>query len=443
MMITKLALPRRTVLRGLGAALSLPFLDAMSPALSAFADSPAKSIRRLGFVYIPNGANMADWTPAKDGHDFEFTPTLKPLEPFRDRVQILTGLTNQVNGAHAVAAASWLTGVAPLESLTNLRAAVTADQIAAQRLGQETQWASLELGLEGADFTGACCGNYSCAYTNTVSWRTPTTPMPIETDPRNLFERMFGDGESAGGAARLARLAQDRSILDSVREDALGLTRKLGPSDRDKMNQYFDAIRDVERRIQRAVEQNERNPVPEMPRPIGVPDSYDDYAKLMFDLQVLAYQSDLTRVTTFMLAKEISQRTYPQVGVADPHHSISHHKDEQDKLEKLSKINNLHITLFSYYLDRLRSTPDGEGTLLDNVMIVYGGGMSNSNIHQHSNLPALLVGGGAGRLKAGYHRRLAKETPMANLLVSLLDKLDVPIEKFSDSTGKLDVMSDV
>src|SRR5437870_165339 len=233
MIITKLALPRRTVLRGLGAALSLPLLDAMVPALSAFAATPAKAVRRLGFVYVPNGANMADWTPDKDGRSFEFSRTLKPLEPFRDRVQILTGLANQVNGAHAVAAASWLTGVAPLESLTNLKAAMTADQIAAQQLGRETQWASLELGLEGADFTGACCGNYSCAYTNTVSWRTPTTPMPIETDPRNLFERMFGDGESAGGAARLARLAQDRSILDSVREDALGLTKKLGPSDHD------------------------------------------------------------------------------------------------------------------------------------------------------------------------------------------------------------------
>jgi hypothetical protein len=423
--------------------LALPLLDAMVPALSAFSSTPGKPVRRLGFVYIPNGANMADWTPKQEGRGFEFTPTLKPLERFRDHLQVLTGLANQVNGAHAVAAASWLTGVAPLESLTTLKAAVTADQIAAQELGKATQWASLEAGLEGADFTGACCGNYSCAYTNTVSWRTPTTPMPLETDPRNLFERMFGDGESAGGAARLGRLAQDRSILDSVRQDAMGLDKSLGPGDRDKMSQYFDAIRDVERRIQRAVEQNESNPVPEMPKPIGVPDSYDDYAKLMFDLQVLAYQSDLTRVSTFMLAKEISQHTYPQVGVADPHHSISHHKNEQDKLEKLSKINNLHVSLFSYYLERLHATPDGDGTLLDHVMILYGGGMSNSNVHQHSDLPALLVGGGAGRLKGGYHRKLAKETPMANLLVALLDKLDVPIEKFSDSTGKLDVLSDV
>jgi hypothetical protein len=443
MFITKKALSRRTILRGFGAALSLPLLDAMVPALSAFAGTPAKPVRRLGFVYIPNGANMNDWTPAKAGTDFELTPTLKPLEQFRDRLQILTGLANQVRGAHAVAAASYLTGVAPLESLTNLRASTTADQIAAKQFGQETQWASLELSLESADFTGACCGNYSCAYTNTISWRTPTTPMPVETDPRNLFERMFGDGESAGGAARLAKLAHNRSILDSVRQDALGLQKTLGPADRDKMTQYFDAIRDVERRIQRAIEQNAQNPVPDMPRPTGVPDSYDDYAKLMFDLQVLAYQSDLTRITTFMLAKEISQQTYPQVGVADPHHSISHHKNEKDLLEKLSKINHLHVTLFSYFIDRLRTTPDGDGTLLDHAMIVYGGGMSDSNVHQHSNLPTLLVGGGAGTLKGGVHRKYDKEVPMANLLLSLLDKLNVPIDSFADSSGKLELVSDI
>jgi hypothetical protein len=443
MIITRMALPRRTVLRGLGAMLSLPLLDAMFPALTAAAATPAQPARRLGFVYIPNGANMADWSPKGDGRGFEFSRTLKAIEPFREHVQVLSGLANQVNGAHAVAAASWLTGVAPLESLTNLKAAVTADQIAAQHLGKYTQWASLELGLEGADFTGACCGNYSCAYTNTVSWRNPTTPLPIETDPRNLFERMFGDGDSAGGAARLARLAQDRSILDSVKRDANGLQKKLGPTDREKLDQYFDAIRDVERRIQRAEEQNAENPVPEIAKPIGVPDSYDDYAKLMFDLQVLAYQSDLTRVTTFMLAKEISQRTYPQVGVADPHHSISHHKDQQENLEKLSKINGLHMQLFSYYLEKLRSTPDGDGSLLDHVMVVYGGGMSNSNVHSHTDLPTLVVGGGAGRLNGGYHRIVPKDTPMANLLVSLLEKLDVPVEKFSDSTGKLDLLSQI
>src|SRR5262249_31151671 len=266
---------------------------------------------------------------------------------------------------------------------------------------------------------------------------------PCETDPRNLFERMFGDGDSAGGAARLARLAQDRSILDSVRQDAQSLTKTLGPSDKDKMNQNFDALRDGERRIQKAVEQNEINPVPEMPKPIGVPDSYDDYAKLMFELQVLAYQSDLTRVTTFMLAKEISQHTYPQVGVADPHHSISHHKNEPDLLQKLSKINQLHVSLFSYFVDRLRATPDGDGTLLDHSMIVYGGGMSDSNTHQHSNLPTLLIGGGAGKLKGGVHRKYDKDVPMASLLLTLLDKLDVRIDTFADSAGKLDLLSDV
>lgn len=442
MFISKMAIPRRTVLRGLGSMLALPLLDAMVPAMTTLA-AAAQPVRRLGFVYIPNGANMFEWLPKGEGRAFEFSRTHKVLEPFREHVQVITGLENNVNGAHAVAAASWLTGVAPLESLTNLKAAMTADQIAAQHLGKFTQWASLELGLEGADFTGACCGNYSCAYTNTISWRTPTTPMPTETDPRDLFERMFGDGESAGGAARLARLAQDRSILDSVRKDAMGLEKSLGTTDREKLSQYFDAIRDVERRIKRAEEQNAVSPVPEMARPIGVPDSYDDYAKLMFDLQVLAYQSDLTRVTNFMLAKEISQRTYPQVGVADPHHSISHHKDQADNLEKLAKINELHMKLFAYYLEKLRATPDGDGSLLDHVMIVYGGGMSNSNVHSHAELPTLLVGGGAGRLKGGYHRQLQKYTPMANLLASLLEKLDIPMERFSDSNGKLNLLSDI
>ena len=436
-MITKKALSRRTVLRGFGAVLSLPILDAMVPALTALAASPANSVHRLGFVYIPNGATMADWVPTAEGHGFEFSRILKPIEPFRDHVRVLTGLTNQVRGAHAVAAASWLTGVAPNESLTKVKSAMTVDQIAAEHFGAHTQWASLELGLEGADFTGACCGNYSCAYTNTVSWRTPTTPMPVETDPRNVFERMFGDGDSAGGEARLRRLAQDRSILDSVRRDAAGLEKTLGPADREKLDQYFDAIRDVERRITRAEEQNAV--VPDMARPIGVPDNYDEYAKLMFDLQVLAYQSDLTRVTTYMLGKEISQRTYPQIGVPDPHHSISHHKDEQDKLEKLTKINVLHMQLFAHYLDKLRSTPDGDGTLLDHTLILYGGGMSNSNVHAHDNLPTLLVGGGAGPVKGGSHRTHPKDTPMTNLLLTLLEKVDVPMEKFSDSTGKLDL----
>ena len=435
MIITRKALSRRTVLRSLGAALSLPLLDAMVPALTALAASPARGVRRLGFVYIPNGASMADWVPAGAGRGFEFPPILQPLEPFRDHVRVVSGLANQVTGAHAVAAASWLTGVAPNESLTKVRAATTVDQIAAEHFGRHTQWSSLELGLEGADFTGACCGNYSCAYTNTVSWRTPTTPMPVETDPRNLFERMFGDGDSAGGRARLERLAQDRSILDSVRRDAADLARTLGRSDREKLGQYFDAIRDVERRIRLAEAQSAA--IPDMPRPIGVPDTYDEHARLMFDLQVLAYQSDLTRVATFMLGKEISQRTYPQIGVADPHHSISHHKDEQDKLEKLARINVLHMGLFADYLDRLRSTPDGDGSLLDHLLILYGGGMSNSNTHSHENLPTLVVGGGAGPVRGASHQRCPPETPLANLLLALLEQVDVPLEKFSDSTGKL------
>ena len=437
MMITKKALSRRTVLRGFGAVLSLPVLDAMVPALTALAASPAKPVRRLGFVYIPNGAHMAEWVPTAEGQGFAFSRILKPIEPFRDHVRVLSGLSNQVRGSHAVASTSWLTGIKPTEALTNVKAAVTVDQIAAEHLGEHTQWASLELGLEGADFTGACDGNWSCAYTNTVSWRTPTTPMPIQADPRNVFERMFGDGDAAGGEARLQRLAQDRSILDSVRRDAAGLQKTLGPADREKLSQYFDATRDIERRIQRAEKQNAV--VPDMARPIGVPDNYDEYAKLMFDLQVLAYQTDLTRVTTFMLGKEISQRTYPHIGVPDPHHYISHHQDEQDKLEKQSKINVLHMQLFAYYLDKLRSTRDGDGTLLDHMLILYGSGMSNSDVHSNKNLPTLVVGGGAGPVRGGSHRMYPEDTPMTNLLLTLLEKVDVRMEKFSDSTGTLDL----
>jgi hypothetical protein len=439
MFITRMSLSRRQVLRGLGAALSLPLLDAMAPALTAQA-SAAQPIRRLGFVYVPNGAIMQDWTPTGEGKDFAFTPILKPMEPFRDDLLILTGLSHNVGGSHASSSAAWLTGVAPKKrSLTELDGTITADQIAAQLLGRHTQLASLELGLEPADFAGGCDGGYSCAYTNTVSWRDPFTPMPMETDPRAAFERIFGDGGSTDPRARLERLALDRSILDAVTRDAASLQKTLGAGDRTKLNQYLDAIRDVERRIQLAEKQNTETPLPVVERPAGVPDRFDDHAKLMFDLQVLAYQCDLTRVITFMLGKEVSNRSYPEIGVAEPHHATSHHQNDKEKLEKVAKINAFHMQLFAYYLEKLRSTADGEGSLLDHSTILYGAGMSDPNVHSHHDMPALVAGGGAGRMRGGRHLKYPIDTPLTNLLHTVLENSDVPLEKFSDSTGRLDL----
>ena len=444
LIITKMSLPRRTFLRGLGATLWLPFLDAMVPALSALANTAANPVRRLGFVYIPNGAIMADWTPAVEGSAFDFTRILKPIEPFRDHVLVLSGLSQKAGsvGAHAPKSASWLAGVAPKKSLTIIEAGVTADQIAAEHLREHTQLASLELGLEGADLVGNCDAGWSCAYTNTVSWRTPSTPLPVDTNPRVVFERLFGDSDTTSAEARLSRLKKDRSILDVVMRQVADLERTLGTSDRGKLNQYLDAVRDVEQRIQQA-EQNAGDELPEIERPVGIPERFEDHAKLMLDLQVLAYQSDLTRVTTFMFGREISNRSYRQIGVPEPHHSTSHHQNDKEKVEKITRINTLHMRMFAYYLEKLRATPDGDGTLLDHAMIVYGGGMSDPNLHLHDNLPIVLAGGGAGQTRAGRHLRYPPGTEMTNLLLTLLEKLDVNVDKLGDSTGRLDLLSGV
>ena len=438
MFIRQISLSRRHILRGLGAALSLPLLDAMVPALSAFAPA-AKPVRRLGFVYIPNGAIMPDWTPVGTGRAFEFSPILKPLEQLREHVLILTGLSHNVQGSHAVSGAAWLTGVGPKKSVTELDGRTTVDQIAAEHFGQQTQLASLELGLERPDFAGECDAGYSCAYTNTVSWRDGTTPLPMETDPRAVFERLFGDGDSTSARARLARLRQDQSILDGVTRDATRLQTKLGPGDRHKLGQYLDAIRDAERRIQLTEKQSAETPLPEVQRPAGEPERFDDYAKLMFDLQALAYQCDLTRVITFMFGKEVSNRTYPEIGVPEPHHATSHHQHDPQKMAQVSKINTLHMRMFAYYLHRLRSIEDGDGSLLDHSMILYGAGMSDPNIHDHHDMPTVIAGGGAGRIKGGRHIRYPMDTPLTNLFLALLEGVDVPMDRFSDSTGKLDL----
>ena len=452
MIITKKALPRRTVLRGLGAAVALPLLDGMVPALTALAKTAATPTPRLGVVYVPHGAVMNNWTPALEGAGFDFTPILQPLESFRDHLDILTGLDHapaaqmpgDPAGGHGRITGAFLTGVhaKPTEG-ADFQAGKSVDQIAAGQLGQHTELASLELGIGLPDFGGACDAGFSCAYISTLCWSTPTTPLPMESNPRAVFERLFGDGTSTAPAARRARMQKDRSILDAVTEKVVRLQGGLGSRDRAKLDDYLAAVRDVERRIQRA-EANTNRELPVVDRPSGtVPADFEEYVKVMFDLQVLAYQSDLTRIITFMMTPELSAQTYPQIGVPDPHHALSHHENDSEKLAKLTKVGTYHTTLFSFYLDKLRSTPDGDGSLLDQVMIVYGSGMSNSNLHNIQKLPILLAGGGAGRLQGGRHIQHADETPLTNLYMTLLDKLDVPVERFGDSTGRLAGLSDI
>jgi hypothetical protein len=451
MILTKMALPRRTVLRGLGAALALPLLDSMVPAATALQSTAARPRRRFGVVYTPNGMMMPSWTPAQDGAQFELSPTLKPLEPFREQLIVLSGLSSKppanspagaAAGVHARASTRFMTHVIPKRAQgSEISAGVSTDQIAAAEFGKQTQLASLELAIEGRDFAGSCDAGYSCAYTNTISWRSPSTPLPMENDPRAVFERLFGDGD-LDPAARQSRIESERSILDSLTERIGDLSRRIGPRDRSKLSEYLEALRDIERRIQKAEEQNRKELPIELDQPAGIPASYEDHTRLMFDLQVLAYQTDLTRVITFMIARELSGRSYPQIGVAESHHPISHHLNDPGKLASLAKINVHHTSLFSYYLEKLRNTPDGDGSLLDQVMIIYGAGMADSNLHAPSGLPVLLVGGGGGTLKGGRHIRYPMDTPLANLHLALLDRPGVTgVEGIGDSSGRLEHLS--
>ena len=451
MIVTKKRVSRRAVMRGLGATMALPLLDAMVPAFSPIRLSAASPTRRLTTVYVPNGIIMEQWTPSAEGADFDLPPTLAPLAPHRDDLLVLTGLVHQTAyplpgegaGDHARAAACYLTGVHPKKTEgADIRAGVSMDQIAAQHVGAQTQLASLELGCDPSYFLGACDAGYSCAYGNTLSWRTETTPLPVEINPRSVFERMFGDAEDTSAAARQRRIHENRSILDALLADVRKLQGSLGAGDREKVSQYVDAVRDVERRIQKAEQQSDRE-LPVLEKPSGIPDRYEDHVRMMFDLQVLAFQTDLTRVSTFIMSREVSSRTYPELGIPDPHHPISHHQDDPSKIEKLAKINAFHISLFAHYLDRLRATEDGDGSLLDHVMISYGCGISDSNQHLHDNLPILVAGGGGGRVSGGRHLRFAPDTPMTNLLLSLLDKMDVPMDQLGDSTGQLRELSEL
>jgi Protein of unknown function (DUF1552) len=437
MFLTGKALPRRTVLRGLGASLSLPLLDAMLPAFATRVRAATTRAHRFLAFYVPNGMAMEYWTPKGEGKDFELSPILEPLAPFRNQMLVLSGINASWNYIHAGASGSFLTGTTRGgRNEVEILADVSMDQLLARHFASETQVASLELAMDPPANAGACTGILSCAYTHTISWRSATQPLPMEYNPRAVFERLFGDSGSTGKAAREARLAQQKSLLDSVNEKLATLRKELGAQDQAKVEQYTEAVRDIERRIQKAEQQRDVE-LPTLDQPQGVPPVFEDHLALMLDLQVLAFQSDLTRVITFMIGKEQSARPYPQIGVPEAHHPLSHHNDVPEIIAHLSKINRYHTELFSKQLARLRATPDGDGSLLDHMTIMYGSGISNSTRHSGTNLPLMLVGGGAGRLAGGRHLKYADKPSIANLLVTLMDKLDVPVEKIGGSTGKL------
>ncbi len=457
MIITKQALPRRTFLRGLGVTFALPMLDAMVPPLSERLSGALRAagepVRRMGFVYVPNGVAMNDtinhWTPKGVGADFEFSPILSPLAPYRDRVTIVSGLAQKQgeslgdgNGEHTRACSTWLVGVHPKKTEgADISLGTTADQIAAAQLGKDTVLPSMEMISSEIDLVlgGQCEAGYSCAYMNTVSWQSPTTPLPVENNPSVIFDRLFGQGGTR--EERLERMKKKRSLLDRVNQDLARLQSTLGPSDQLRIAEYFDAVREIERRIQTAETQNASSTLPTPDRPTGIPARYDEHLKLLYDLQWLAFQGDLTRVFTLMYGRELNSRSYPEIGINEPHHGLSHHGDKPEQLERFARLNTYQVQLFSHFLERLRSTPDGDGTLLDHSLLLYGGAMSNPNVHLHVNLPLVVAGGAAGRLKGGRHLSFTPTdmVPMTNLLVSLLDKGGVRVDRLGDSTGRVDL----
>jgi hypothetical protein len=446
MIVTGKHLSRRSFLRGAGALISLPLLDAMVPALAWARPAQRRPPLRLGFVYVLNGMVMANWKPATQGTNFTFTPILKPMEPYREHTLVVSGLMDHNanalgdgGGDHARASASFLTGAHPRESGSDIYAGVSADQIAARALGHESRLPSLELGLEDTRIVGQCDGNYSCAYTSTISWRTPTTPLPPMPNPRHLFERLFGDGNPGGdphAAARRARYRQ--SILDGVVEETRRLQSSVGDADRRKIDEYLTSIREVERSIQKA--QRERpEQGPAIDRPPGIPADHAEHARLMFELLALAYQSDSTRIATLMIGRESSIRSYDNIGIPEAHHQLSHHRNDPANLAKLTKIQTYHLGLFAQFVAKLRATSDGDGTLLDHSLILYGAGIADSNRHTHENLPILLAGKGNDSVKTGRHIDLGKNTPVANLLLAMLDRVNVRPERLGDSTGMLEI----
>ena len=430
------SLSRRTLVRGMGVTLGLPLLDSMFPARGQSAVRPAK---RFQAIYVPNGMAMEYWSPKKEGTDFDLPPILEPLTPFRNQLLVLSGLTANWNYAHAGASGSFLTGTTRGgRTEVEILADVSVDQLLARKFASETQLPSLELSMDAPNNAGACTGNLSCVYTHTISWRTATQPLPMEHNPRAVFEKLFGDSGSTERAAREARMRQHKSILDSVTDKLGDLKRRVGSQDQLKVDEYTEAIRDVEQRVQKAEEQINMD-LPLMEQPQGVPSTFEDHLALMFDLQVLALRTDLTRVITFMIGKEQSARSYPQIGVPEAHHPLSHHNNQPAVIEHMSKINRYHVELVSKYVAKLRATPDGDGSLLDHMTILYGSGLSNSNQHSGVNLPVVLAGGGAGSLKGGRHLKYTGQPSMANLLVTLMDKMDVPVDHVGGSKGKLPI----
>src|SRR5690242_5918804 len=437
--LTAKTLPRRTVLRGLGTTMALPFLDAMFAPFSLRGQAAAKPVHRFQAFYVPNGMAMEFWTPKGEGTAYELSPILEPLAAYRDQMLVLSGIKTSWNYIHAGASGSFLTGTTRGgRTEVEIIADVSMDQLLAKHFSATTQVASLELAMDPPNNAGACTGNLSCVYTHTLCWRSATQPLPMEYNPRAVFEKLFGDTGSTDGKVRRARMRQQKSILDSVTDKLARLRSELGPQDQNKVNEYADSVRDVERRIQRAEEQRNID-LPTLAEPQGVPPVFEDHLALMLDLQRLALQSDLTRVISFMIGKEQSARPYPQIGVPEAHHPLSHHGNQPDLIARLSLINRYHMQLFSTYLAKLKATADGDGSLLDHMTILYGSGISNSDRHAGDNLPILLVGGGAGRLKGGRHLTYDNKTPLANLLVALMDKLDLPIDKIGGSTGKLPI----
>ena len=451
-MIRRVQLSRRTLLRGIGTTVALPFLDAMNPAFSATPSRLGNRIPvRMAFSYVPNGIIMEDWTPAAAGALKALPSILEPISEFRGDVMLLSGLTHNNGralgdgpGDHARAAASFLTGVHPKKTDgADIRNGISVDQVAAELVGGRTRFASIELGVEHGRLAGNCDSGYSCAYSNSISWRSETTPMPPEVNPRLVFERLFGrPGESDDPVARAKRKRYEKSILDFVQQDTRKLQSELGPTDRRKLDEYLTGVREIEKRIE-ASEASAAQTTPSMDRPSGVPVDFAEHAKLMFDLQVVAFQTDQTRIATFMLAREGSNRTYREIGVPGGHHGLTHHRNDEEKIRKISKINRYHMELFSYFLKRLDSIQEGDGTLLDHSMVLYGSGLADGNKHTHHDLPVLVAGRAAGGLHPGRHLRYDTETPMANLYLTLLDRMGVHPEAIGDSTGRLEHLTDI
>ena len=449
MIVAKKTLSRRTMLRGVGTAVALPLLDAMVPPLTALAQTPAAPLRRLGVVYHPNGVIYQNWLPNGVGRDFELSRVLAPLAPFRDQLIVVTGLSSHQaealgdgGGDHSRASGTYLTGVHVRKSDSVVENGISMDQIAARAFERETQLSSLQLTMDDNSLVGSCDVGYSCAYSSTLSWLTPTLPLMAENNPRVVFERLFGSADSTDSRIRAARLRQDRSILDSVTERVKQLQRTLGTADNSKINDYLESLRDVERRIQKAEEESARG-ITGVEQPAGIPDGFEAHVRLLYDLQLLAYRLDLTRVITFMYGREQGGRPYPQIGVPEPHHAITHHQNDPVKMEKCTLIQTYHVRLFADYLEKLRATPDGDGSLLDHMILLYGSGLSNSDRHTHGPLPTVLLGGGAGTLKGGRHLVYPEDTPLTNLQVTLLNKLGVPTEQLGDSTGPFKELSDL